>query len=165
MEHWEQPKEGTIKINTDAAIFTNSNRYSYSMLARNHRGELLEARSTCKQGCVQPELAEAIGIREALSWVKAKQWPAVVLETDCLTLVQALRCSTVRLSYRRIIEECLVLFSQLKEHSVTLNFVKRSANKMAHFIARHSSSIAERVWRSEDIYFDLFHVLAADLKF
>lgn len=46
MEHWKQPKERTVKINTDAAIFTYSNRYSYFMLARNHRKDLMEARST-----------------------------------------------------------------------------------------------------------------------
>ncbi|KAL1831294.1 hypothetical protein ACET3Z_000945 [Daucus carota] len=38
----------------------------------------------CKQGTIDPELAEAIGIREALSWVKNMDWQNVVLETDCL---------------------------------------------------------------------------------
>lgn len=64
------------------------------MLARNYRGETLEAISSCKQGCVQPEMAEAMRIREAISWVKDKEWSAIVPETDCLTVIQALRyCS------------------------------------------------------------------------
>ena len=41
-----------------AAIFENSNLYCFSMVARNQTCELVAA----------PELAEAIGIREALSW-------------------------------------------------------------------------------------------------
>lgn len=107
-EHWECPKEGTVKINTDAAIFSDSNQYSYSMIARNHAGELMEAKASCKQGKVDPELAEAIGIREALSWLKGKPWTEVTMETNCLIVVQALRCSSVRLSYLgRVLDECL----------------------------------------------------------
>lgn len=103
-----------------------------------------------------------MGIREALNWVKDREWSAVALETDCLMVIQALRCCSVRLSYLgRIIDECLALLSQLKERSITLSFIKRSSNKVPHFIARHPT---KRVWRSEDVHSDLFHVLAADLK-
>lgn len=37
-EHWIQPMENKIKVNTDAAIFHTSNCYSYAFAARNHRG-------------------------------------------------------------------------------------------------------------------------------
>lgn len=82
--HWRQPQQGAVKVNTDAAIFEESNYYSYAMVARDHTGTMLEAQSSCKQGILNPDLAEAIGIREALSWVKSKDWQMVEVETDCI---------------------------------------------------------------------------------
>ncbi|KAL8118816.1 hypothetical protein AgCh_016347 [Apium graveolens] len=87
-EHWECPNKGTVKINTNAALFEDSSRYSVSMVARNHSGELVEAISRCRQGDIDPELAEAIEVHETLSWVKNKGWSAVDMETDCLALAQ-----------------------------------------------------------------------------
>lgn len=58
------------KINTDAAVFEASNRFSFAFAARNNKGELLEVRSRCKEGFTTPECAEAMGIRETLSWIK-----------------------------------------------------------------------------------------------
>ena len=44
----------------------------------------------CERGNPSPELAEVIGIREALSLVK-ETWKAdVVVESDCLQVVQAI---------------------------------------------------------------------------
>lgn len=135
------------------------------MVARDHEGKLVEAISSCKRGRVDPELAEAIGIREALSWIKVKAWPSVVLETDCLTATQAIRCSSINLSYLgRVIDECKHLLSEIDNRKVILKFVKRSANNMTHFIARHSSSIADRIWRREDVPSDFIHVLFNDLR-
>lgn len=65
-ERWNAPDFNKIKNNTDAAIFEASQYFSYSMVARNHSGELLEAVFKCNQGNINPEMAEVIGIREAL---------------------------------------------------------------------------------------------------
>uniref|UniRef100_A0A803NML8 Uncharacterized protein n=1 Tax=Cannabis sativa TaxID=3483 RepID=A0A803NML8_CANSA len=46
-EHWRIPNVETIKVNTDAAIFEQSQCFSYSLVARNHIGTLEEARSVC----------------------------------------------------------------------------------------------------------------------
>lgn len=43
----------------------------------------------CERGNPSPELAEVIGIREALSLVK-ETWEADVVESDCLQVVQAI---------------------------------------------------------------------------
>ncbi|KAL8104689.1 hypothetical protein AgCh_028771 [Apium graveolens] len=163
--HWKQPQAETVKVNTDAALFENSNCYSYAMVARDHTGAMLEAVSCCRPGRPNPELAEAVGIREALSWVKQKSWPSTIVESDCLGAIQAIRCSSIHLSYLgRVIDECKQLLSDLESRNVTLKFVKRSANKVAHFIARNSSSIADRRWDMGDTSPDLLHVLMNDLR-
>lgn len=71
MEQWKHPNEGVIYVNTDAALFKEFNSYSYSRLARNHKGELVEAVSSCRQGSIDPTVAEAIIIREAMGQRKS----------------------------------------------------------------------------------------------
>lgn len=165
-EHWELPTEGKVKINTDAAIFNDSRQFSYAFIARDHRGDLVEAVSNCKQGSIDPLLAEAIGVRDILSWVKGKGWQAVELETDCLALIQVIRCSTINLSYLgRVVDECRNLLLLLQDRQITLSFVKRSANKVAHIIARHSSSLAVRRWIRRSVTPELSRVMLNDLKY
>lgn len=82
-----------------------------------------EARSKCSLGNISPDSAEAMGVREALSWIKDNQLNNVLVETDCL-LVQAIRSKGVFLSYfGRIIEECKSLLSEVKDRSVVVKFV------------------------------------------
>lgn len=69
IERWTLPTENQTKANTDAAVFEPSNCYNFAFAARNHKGELVEARFSCKEGSISPECAEAMGIREALSWI------------------------------------------------------------------------------------------------
>lgn len=163
--HWERPQIGRIKINTDAALFEESNRYCYSMIARDHYGALVEAAAYCKQGTIEPIMAEALGIKEALSWVKKGEYNGVIIESDCLALIQAIRSATVNLSYLgRIVQDCKSMLVSLKERNITLNFVKRSANRVAHYIARTTSSLAERKWKRGDAYLNFHHVLTEDLN-
>lgn len=55
--HQNVPQINMIKINADAVIFGTSQCYSYSMVAKNHKGELSEAFSRCVQGSSNPEMA------------------------------------------------------------------------------------------------------------
>ncbi|XP_062114633.1 uncharacterized protein LOC133825746 [Humulus lupulus] len=147
---WKKPPVGKLKINTDAAMFIDSQCFSFAGVARDEDGKVVEAISSCRSGVVSPEIAEAIGIREVLSWVKRKKWPNVMIETDSLLCVQALRSSIVMESYfGGIIDDCKLLCEKLG--SVSISFVKRSANRAAHAIARAASVIADRVLTIEGL--------------
>ncbi|KAL8113779.1 hypothetical protein AgCh_020904 [Apium graveolens] len=123
-EHWTFPEINKTKVNTDAAIFLASSCYAFAFIARNHQGDLVEARSSCKPGKVTPEFAEAVGIHEALSWIKSKHLIDVVVETNCLVAVQAIRGTTTLFSYfGKVIEECRVLMKELKGKRVILKFL------------------------------------------
>lgn len=125
----------------------------------------MKAISTCKQGNIDPMLAEVVGVREALSWVKNKGWLGSVVETNCLAVIQAIRCSSTTLSYLgRVQDEYKDLLSQLNERDTTLIFVKQSANKVAHYLARHSSFITDCIWNRGDTHPEFLHVLTGDLK-
>ncbi|XP_060972489.1 uncharacterized protein LOC115717814 [Cannabis sativa] len=76
-ELWTKPDTNTIKINVDAATFASKNRYGYGMVARNNLGILIDGKAGCNLGTFAPEVAEIIGIKEALSWIKNHNWHTV----------------------------------------------------------------------------------------
>ncbi|XP_062094300.1 uncharacterized protein LOC133800357 [Humulus lupulus] len=158
---WSRPAAGTIKINVDAALFSESSSYGFACVARNDQGHTLEAISCCRNGVVSPELVEAMGMREALSWIKKKAWDKVTIETDCLTVVQALRSSISMDSYfGSLITECKGLWNDVK--NIKILFVKRSANSVAHVLARASCHIADCTFRGGDFPLAILDVILKD---
>ncbi|KAM6577771.1 hypothetical protein CsatB_029608 [Cannabis sativa] len=142
LEHWTPPQFPTIKINVDGAIFTNERRFGIGLVARTAGGIVLQAKKMSKMGLLKPHEVEAIGIKEALSWIKANAWTNVVVESDCLRVIRDIQQSKQMASpYGHIISECLALCSVVVD--VSFNFVKRSANKVAHVLARSSLSEAD----------------------
>ncbi|KAL8116399.1 hypothetical protein AgCh_022772 [Apium graveolens] len=111
-------------------------------------------------GDVRSEIAEAIAVKEALSWVKSTGWRWVVLESDCLTVVQALR-SKISMSspFGGIIAECRKMLLDL---NIELLFIKRSANMAAHYLARESRSFPGRVFDRRSVPIELQSILLAD---
>ncbi|XP_074342844.1 uncharacterized protein LOC141680548 [Apium graveolens] len=145
-------------------LFVSSNRYSFEFAARNHKGELLEARSKCNGGTISPDFAEAMGIREALSWIKATQLENVVVEADFLVAVQVIRSEVAMDSYfGTLIQECRDLLKSMRGKGVILKFIKRSTNNLAHALARCSYSEADRIWKVDEVYPEIMHVLENDL--
>ncbi|XP_060969449.1 uncharacterized protein LOC115713093 [Cannabis sativa] len=120
-ELWTKPISG-IKLNVDAAIFDQDHKFGYGCVMRNSMGGLIAAIAGCKIGRVSPELAEVMGIQEALSWIKTNNYSQVVIEADS----------------------------------------RRSANRAAHFIARNSRILAERMFPINCVPMDLMSILRSD---
>ncbi|KAM6593181.1 hypothetical protein CsatA_000884 [Cannabis sativa] len=160
-EHWSKPVTNTIKVNVDGAIFEAEGWYGTGLVARNCHGQLLEALSSSKPGHFEAAVVEAMGIKEALSWIKDKQWHDVQLETDCLVVVQAVHSSVLlRSPFGVVIQECKELLVSLK--SVQIHFVKRSANKAAHYMARSSCFHSVRMFTESTAPVDLLNIVMVD---
>lgn len=145
---WQAPSLNIVKVNTDAALFDNPSIFSYAQVIRDHNGRLVEAMLRCNLGTVSPELAEAMGIRKALSWVKNAGRNDVVVESDCLALVQWIRSAYISISYLgRVVEDCKRLLVGLQNQNVMLRFVKRFMNSVTHYLARYSFFLANCTWR------------------
>uniref|UniRef100_A0A803NHJ6 RNase H type-1 domain-containing protein n=1 Tax=Cannabis sativa TaxID=3483 RepID=A0A803NHJ6_CANSA len=71
-KHWISPQANSIKVNIDAALFDSDHKYGLGLVARDERGLLIERRTMLSNGSIEPELAEAMGVREALSWIKER---------------------------------------------------------------------------------------------
>ncbi|XP_062089241.1 uncharacterized protein LOC133795796 [Humulus lupulus] len=160
-ELWSKPPLGSLKINVDAASFNEASKHSFAGIARDHNGTFIEAFSVCRAGTVSPELGEVLGVHEALSWIKRRRWVDAVIETDSILVVQALRSNISMDSYFGcVIDDCKVLWKDL--NSVSIVFVKRSANGAAHALAKASSFVAERVLVKENISPNVLDVMLQD---
>ncbi|XP_062076043.1 uncharacterized protein LOC133780188 [Humulus lupulus] len=161
-EHWSAPGGNKIKINVDAAVFPDLHKFGYGWVVRDASANLISAHTASKVGSIDPTLAEAIGVREVLSWIKATELTNVVVETDSLVTVQACR-STVKMhsTFGFCIDECRTLISSL--HDVSLCFVKRSANRVAHHLARASCLNAGCSYSSASASSNLIDVILLDL--
>uniref|UniRef100_A0A803NG12 Uncharacterized protein n=1 Tax=Cannabis sativa TaxID=3483 RepID=A0A803NG12_CANSA len=142
-EHWTKPVDNTIKINVDGATFENVNAYGYSIVARDSEGNVIDFVAKYFHGSFSTEVVEALGVKEALSWLKDKGWNMVEVETDSLLTVQSIFNQQHMTSvFGLIIYDCKSFLSSLP--NVSLCFVKRSANKIAHYVARRSCFYSDR---------------------
>ncbi|XP_074322735.1 uncharacterized protein LOC141659705 [Apium graveolens] len=66
---WVKPQPNKVKVSVDAAIF------------KDHPG------------------VEAMAFKEALSWMEIRDWQDATVETDCLSVVKAIRSQVVMRSY------------------------------------------------------------------
>lgn len=159
--HWVKPQKDVVKISVDAATFSEFSSFGIGLLARDHEGGIIEGRSERFQGDKRPEWAEAVAIKEALSWVKEKGWTRVVIESDCLAVIQAIRSNVSMISpFGQVILECRKM---IRELNIEMFFVKRSANMAAHLLARASYSFPGRVFDRRSIPIELKSILLADL--
>uniref|UniRef100_A0A803QMV6 RNase H type-1 domain-containing protein n=1 Tax=Cannabis sativa TaxID=3483 RepID=A0A803QMV6_CANSA len=127
----------------------------------NSNGELISVFAGVKIGRVSPELAEAMGIREALSWLKDHEYTRAEVETDSLVCVEAIRSTTsFTSSFELIVEDCKTILKSLI--NVSIFFVKRSANRVAYFVARHSMIFAECMFPLNSVPLELLSILLSD---
>ncbi|KAL8111628.1 hypothetical protein AgCh_019375 [Apium graveolens] len=163
-EAWVAPQIGFMKISVDAAIFSEYNALGLWVIARDNRGELTQAIMKCNFGLISANMAEAIAVKEALSWLKSEGQNKTVVETDCLTVVQAIRSKVLmRSPFGQVIQCCRDMLQDLKTFS--LFFVKRSANMAAHELARLSYSFPDRVFDRFSIPIDVSNVLMSELQY
>ncbi|KAM6553083.1 hypothetical protein CsatB_013845 [Cannabis sativa] len=66
-------------------------RFGWDCVARDCHGNIVEAFNQGHVGRVQPEVAEMVDIKEALSWIDRHNWGQVILESNSLVCVQAIQ--------------------------------------------------------------------------
>ncbi|MBA0730892.1 hypothetical protein Golax_022880, partial [Gossypium laxum] len=84
-----------LKCNIDASIYQGLNTTSFVIVIHNAKGEFVKAFlghvSTTYDQC----LVEIFSILEALLWLKAQQFDRIIIESDCLDVVNVLISSSV----------------------------------------------------------------------
>lgn len=114
---------------------------SYGAVIRSSEGDFIAAKSDILPGRFDAREAEAIGVREALSWLKKFSLLPIVLEMDSLQVFNALHDNVVYPhGFGTIIAYCKALAQSLGE--VAFSFVRRSANTTAHTVAQVRDSMS-----------------------
>lgn len=135
VQRWKPPEVGNMKVNVDASLSSENATFSVGMVLRDHTGKFIEGRVGCMPEVGSIFEAEAIGIREALSWIAGKGLTQVSFESDSLLSIRALRGDGGnQLEVGHVIQHCLELLQS--NPTFSLDFISRQANKVAHEVAR-----------------------------
>lgn len=130
-----KPPVGSLKVNCDAALFKSHGVTSLAWVIRDHEGQFVNAISRLVPGLIDSTVAEAMSVREALSWLKEHDLTHIKLEIDTLLVVQAINRNDAGSSpLCLILDDCIALSDQI--HDLSISHVRRSANRVAHYIAK-----------------------------
>ncbi|VFQ94306.1 unnamed protein product [Cuscuta campestris] len=137
---WVPPQLGFIKVNVDASTGLVDGVVGMGFIARNDVGGFMAAKNMTIRCNCGPREAEALSVKEALSWIKSRGWTHMEVETDCKDVADGLNNSSQDWSYfSSIIDACKTLVVSCRG-VFYFQFVYRSANEAAHVLARASHS-------------------------
>lgn len=73
-------------------VFSSNNLIGAGMVLRDSQGNFLAARTNTHQcSVIDPAVAKAMSVREALSWIKEMNMSQVCVESDALNVVNAIK--------------------------------------------------------------------------
>nr|KYP36545.1 hypothetical protein KK1_042329 [Cajanus cajan] len=138
---WKKPHVGTFTCNIDAALFQDSSYFGYSMCIRNDHGQFLTAKTGWAHSLPPVHEAEATALLTAIQWIENLSLTHVTIESDCKSVLDALsRTQSQHSEYGSLLNKCRGL---LHNHpNLSLKFIPRQANRVAHCLARASRCYA-----------------------
>lgn len=136
---WRPPEVDWVKINTDASVSVIENKSGIGGLARSP-ASFVAAWSKPYPDVTDPLIAEALALRDGVIFAKLRGFSRVVMETDCLEMVQLWHS---RRFSRSIVAPLLLEIDELALSflSFDIQHVIRSANLPAHLCAKHASTL------------------------
>jgi ribonuclease HI len=131
---WRPPDGDTIKINTDGGLSIEARKGGVGGVVRSS-STFLAAWSKPYPGITDPLIAEALALRDGVIFAKLRGYPDVVMETDCLEMVNLWNTRhSCRSIVAPILEEVGELVRSFK--SFLVQHIPRSANHSAHLCAK-----------------------------
>lgn len=137
---WDPPPPGWVKINVDAATFMETKSVGIGSIIRDEQGAFVRVRNQKIDCQLHPREAEAVGLKEALSWTENLGFKNCIFETDAKLVVDAIKENTGCAYFHTIIEDCVDLLKHFD--NVLVQFVHRSANVVARTLARATHSMS-----------------------
>ncbi|XP_019196024.1 PREDICTED: uncharacterized protein LOC109189854 [Ipomoea nil] len=141
--HWSKPPTGWLKMNIDAALGPNNSKMGFGFVLRDSIAEFKAAVQLPYHSLCRPDEAEAMAVREALKWLKAQNMDFVQLESDCIKVVNSMQGSSTTTYFDLIMQDIRDIAREFC--NLSFLFVKRSANRVTHLLARETLSKSDRV--------------------
>lgn len=138
--NWEKPPAGTLKLNMDVTLDRHSGMMGFGFILKNSDRDFITTKSLPMKGFLSFEESEDVGVKEALSWLKEIFMDSIIVEMDSLHVFNEIYSVSSPSSFGLIVSD----IKEIAMHFIHLNFlfVKRSANQVAHTLARHVVSLS-----------------------
>ncbi|XP_030498069.2 uncharacterized protein LOC115713727 [Cannabis sativa] len=159
---WTPPTGLNLKLNVDAALDANRNIIGVGAVVRNSDGHVLAAMAKPIVGNFASHIMEAQAMFHSLNWVIQLQLPISVVETNAFLVANALQYgSTAISSYHDILLDVTSLLSFFPQVNVV--HAKRSANMVAHSLAKFALGVEETCFWLEDLPQPFYSVVVNDI--
>ena len=146
---WRLPPPNRFKLNFDAAMFKEVDASGFGAIIWNERGEVMAAFSGKGPSAACSEEVEILACRRAAEFALECGFREMVVEGDNQSVMSALeRKSYLSSRVGHILQDVLCLLNDFRWSQV--QFAIRSANTVAHLLARHAKSESHDViWLEE----------------
>ncbi|XP_074290776.1 uncharacterized protein LOC141617478 [Silene latifolia] len=124
---------GYVKINVDAGV-KEGEGVSSGVVCRDDRGVVMWGLTVVREEEWDPKFAEAMAVHDGLEEAKTRGIQQVVVESDCLQVIDALKDKrSGRSSFSLLVDDILLLCNSFQ--SVVWSHTSRINNSVAHALA------------------------------
>jgi ribonuclease HI len=142
IETWLKPSEGRYKCNVDAAFSENMDRVGIGICIRDMNGAFVLARTDCFSPIIDVDTGEALGLLQAMEWVRDLHLVNMDFEVDSKTVADNIyRTQSGVSEFSVLISNCIHLLGTDLMNS-DVKFIRRQANGVAHSLAKAALSEA-----------------------
>ncbi|KAL8484126.1 hypothetical protein ACS0TY_026720 [Phlomoides rotata] len=160
--YWCPPPAGTLKLNSDAAVFADGTA-GFGFIIRDAYGLVTLAGTKRCRARGNSTLVEALALRYGIQQALTSGLSSFQIETDSEILAMAIRGEGVHADYiMMLVENIRSLAKQANCRAVL--FCKREANNVAHSLAQYGAFIQlEKLW-SDNVPASCFRFLINDVR-
>ena len=131
---WETPPQGVFKINVDGATSNLGNNSSIGVIIRDCNGHVVLALSKYLQGKFVADRVEALAVEQGVLLAQELQLSRVIVESDALTVIQAINDNTTGSDLGHILQGVLLVCESFE--SCFFKHLSRDFNVVAHELAQ-----------------------------
>ena len=141
---WEKPSKGYMKLNVDAGFDQDLLEGSVGAIIRDQSGQFIAAANEKIGICFDSFNAEALAVRFGLNLARTVGCSRIVVSSDSLEIVEALKKGNSSSVASAIIDDCFFLSSEF--YHGTYDHCNIESNKVAHELARLVKFSPSSVW-------------------
>jgi ribonuclease HI len=140
---WQQPSPGYLKCNVDASFYNMAGATGWGWVVRDSRGHFQLAGTNLIHSPLSVLEGEAMALMEAMEEAIHRGLSPIIFESDSKLVVDAIS------SRQSGVSEFSILISRIQSmlsanNYFEVKYVKRQANKVAHYLARAAFSLSSR---------------------
>lgn len=137
---WKKQAEGAVKVNVDASFHADNFSGACGAVARDDRGNFLAATTCAIPHVSSASSAELSAIRCGLILATNLGCTKLILESDCMTALEAISDPNTYMGIDLpIVAECSLMAMEFE--SISFTHCSREANMVADGLAKHSFSL------------------------